>query len=104
MSSVVGIRVANGPKLPGLERESVEIHIPDEIETLLVKTIQRWLAEAGDATLDLQTYLMYINEQEVQILHRSTPDNIPDFVDVLRDLFISAGVNVPAPTEQKTSE
>ena len=104
MSSVVGIRVANGPKLPGLERESVEIHIPDEIETLLVKTIQRWLAETGDTALDLQTYLMYINGQEVRIRHRSTPDNMPDFIDVFRALFISAGVNVPVPTEQKAVE
>lgn len=99
MSSVVGIRVANGPKLPGLERESVELHTRDEINTLLLKTIESWLTKAGDQALDLQSYLMYINGQEVQILHRSEPKNIQDFIDVLSALFVSAGVMESAPTE-----
>ncbi len=98
-ANVVGIRVANGLKLPGLERESVELHTLDEIDALLLETIERWFAKAGDAALDLQSYLMYIGGSEVQILHRREPKNIQDFIDVLRNLFVSAGVMVSAPTE-----
>ncbi|MEK7457953.1 MAG: hypothetical protein AAB612_00480 [Patescibacteria group bacterium] len=103
-ANCVGIRVANGPKLPGLERESVELHTLDEIDTVLSKIIEDWFAKAGDTALDLQSYLMYKGGSEVRILHKSDPKNVEDLKGVLRSLFVSAGVEMSAPTEQKGLE